>query len=388
MRWWRLDGNVFEEGDVEACARDVARRVVGVAGGEGAALRGDEGAGERKADADARGIDWAGGCAGRFAGGDLRRIGALAVAGARATVEALEDMGQIGLGDTGPGVGDVDAAGDEILVRAHGDRAARGRCLEAVLEDVAECLGRPSDIAGEAAAIVDMGDQRDIGEVVCDGERTRRTIDELAHLNRRMGKGEGTGIKTGKAQQLGHELLHVHLELLDAPQAVHLGRAVAPPYEVLAHELGSERQRGERRLELMRDVGECVGKLLALAGEVIGREGEAQHHLVELAGKDGEFAFVHALERQLALAVEHGVEAFGQTGEVVVAPIGMGEEGDAAKQRRAANNKRHARRKQRGSEGRKRGGDDEPGAHGARERTVSQQHGAIQAPCSPGRARW
>ena len=165
----------FEEGDVEACADDGARCVACVRGGDGAVLGRDEPLGERQPDADARWVH-------------LRAL--LLICAASSPVEALEHVGKVRVGDAWSGVRHANAAGERVLMCLDRHRSPGWRVLHAVLEYVLERFGRPCAVADEAAPLVNIDDEGDVGNVEGDGEGLGRIVNHTGNVDGVVGEGD------------------------------------------------------------------------------------------------------------------------------------------------------------------------------------------------------
>ena len=187
-------------------------------------------------------------------------------------VEALEDAGRVGFGDAGALVEDLDHDAAVVAAGAHLDgAAARGvahRVLEQVGDDLVHALGVA--VGGEVAGL-DVHRDRDGGLVqllLAHRVLEQRLDAELGALERHRAR-----LEPGQVE----ELLHEPAEPLDLGEhraerlGIGLGDAVD---EVLEHRL----QRGDRRAQLVRHVGDEV------AAHAVGL-GELGGHLVERAGE-------------------------------------------------------------------------------------------------------
>ena len=98
-------------------------------------------------------------------------------------VEALEDVGEVLLGNAWAGVLHTDAAGYGVLAGRNAHGAASGRVLHAVLEHVGQGLAGPGGVAHEGAAWVYLGQEGHAGKVRGHCQRLLRGRDQRGNVD-------------------------------------------------------------------------------------------------------------------------------------------------------------------------------------------------------------
>lgn len=222
----------------------------------------------------------------------------------------------------GPGVLDVYPARQHVLDDPHPHRTARGRVLHAVLEDVLERLDAPGDVTDEARALGDVGLEGDVRDVERDGERLDAPPQELRSVDGGVHELDHAGVDARELEQGGHEVFHTPLEALHQPKPLDQVARVTALGQAVAHQLGRDRYRGERRLELMRDVCEGVRERELLGLELIDGQVQSGYDFVDLTRKDRELALLHIAKADVALARQDAIEVVGHAAEGAVASRG------------------------------------------------------------------
>ena len=130
--------------------------------------------------------------------------------------------------------------------------------LHAVFQDVLESLDAPREIALVGGPILHVRAEAHVGDVEGDGERFEALAHEFARVDSSANELDHAGVDAGEFEQGGHQVLNAGLQRLDEAQALDQIFGIAPRGKTVADELGGNGDRGEGRLELMGDVGECV----------------------------------------------------------------------------------------------------------------------------------
>ena len=206
-----------------------------------------------------------------------------------------------------------------------GDAAAVTGVFQAVFEDILQRFCQPLLVGGEQGIRREIGLYGDVMQLERKGQRTQGRVQQFCEGHGRTLEDDHAGVQLRKLEQGGEQPIHTHQEFLCFAD---IGAALA-----FVGAVGDEGKEdidgGERRAQLVGDIGQAVGQmdLVFFEGGVL--LADAQGHFGDLALQNGELAFVHFIDGQAVDVVQHQIDLMGEIGEVGVAGAGEEQKGHA-----------------------------------------------------------
>ena len=198
-------------------------------------------------------------------------------------------MGEVLPGDSLTVVLDPDFAVEGILEPGQAEMPAHGRVLHAVFQDIEQGLRRPVRIAAAAGGGI---------PVIKQGLGFQLDRDE------KRGRGLSSRERTGTASRRNVTTPASSLDIFSSEETSHWIRSSwarirsvnSSPFRggklCVLEQVGHDHHGGQRRLELMGDIGEGVGKLGFFPLQQAGVFREHDRHFVEFALQNAQFALL------------------------------------------------------------------------------------------------
>lgn len=196
---------------------------------------------------------------------------------------------------------------------------AHGRVLPAVFQDIEQGLRRPVRIAAAAGGGIPVIKQGLGFQLDRDEERGRGLFEQGADRYRFQAERDHAGVELGHLQQRRDQPLDP-FELGADPFGEFL------PFRggklCVLEQVGHDHHGGQRRLELMGDIGEGVGKLGFFPLQQAGVFREHDRHFVEFALQNAQFALLVVPHVQGVFPGRYPLEIARQLPDLPVTPVG------------------------------------------------------------------
>ena len=203
-----------------------------------------------------------------------------------------------------------------VLKGAHAHDAAGGRVLHAVLQHVAERLGRPGGVACERRTRLHARLHGHAAQVERAFERSQRLAHEPLRVHGRRLHADGAGVDLRQLEERRHEPAHALDKALQFAQG-------AKALGVVARRLdGCDGQPDgrERRAYLMGHVCQRVGERLLLPSQALVGARKRRRHLRQLVFEDGQVPFAAIREVDAPPSVQDLVHLLGQPRDLAMPP--------------------------------------------------------------------